>query len=231
MLIRWINDYATLGESDYYKNAQFIFHCDLREGDSIPANSVSIGNLKLDEYLFYGRKPDFSFYKNKNSYKIVWKPRWTMKDGDSTLYPYLEKFYGFLKERENTELVLLLHQMAEVNLEQKGYGDYFRENIKKLKTLPNFTVTDSSDFLDTVLGADLLIADHTSLIAEFTVTGKPIIYTTPDVPLSSLGQKIIKNSYVANNFEELEKIADGKDCLNFWKKIFRIFCLIKDTAK
>lgn len=209
VLIRWINDYASIGESDYYKNAQFIFHCDPREGDNIPANSVSIGNLKLDEYLYYGRKPESPFYKSKDSFKIVWKPRWTMKEGDSTLYPYLDKFYGFLKERENAELVLLLHQMAEVNLEKKGYGDYFRENMEKLKTLPNFTVTDSSDFLDTVLGADLLIADHTSLIAEFTVTGKPIIYTTPAVALSPLGEKIIKNSYIANNFEELEKIADG----------------------
>lgn len=202
-VIEWVNDYASLRTSEFHINVDYFFRCD-NDHNRFPEKSIGIGCLKLDEYKYYGKSCDKSVWKSKDKYKIIWKPRWTMIEGDSTLYPYLEGFYDFLKDKEDKiEFVFLGHPLLLKNLETKGYADYYKENIEKLNTLSNFSICDDSDFLDTVLSADLLIADHSSVIAEFATTGKPLIYTTPSVALCQLGKKIVDNSYVANNFDDI----------------------------
>lgn len=215
VIIKWEGAYSSLNGSDYYKNASMFFHCCDSE-DYDDQKDKTIGYLKLDEYLFYNR-PLFNPQKWKipNATKIVWKPRWTMLEGDSTLNPYLANFYDFLLGNQSVELALLMHPLLEKNILTKGFEKFYQRNIEKLRSLPNFTEIDNGDFLDTALGADILIADHSSTIAEFTITGKPILYTTPGVKLNTLGKKIMEHAYVVSSFEEvagiLNRLIKGDD--------------------
>lgn len=180
----------------------------------IPCNYKAVGCLKLDEYLGYKRKINYS-WKNTTSLKIVWKPRWTLDKNDSKLLEYIDKFYFYLKINTNVDFVFLFHPLLISNLKDKKYFKYFGKRIKKLNSLPNFRTENSSDFLDCVLSADVLIASHSSTIAEFATTGKPIIYIKTKAKLNNLGKKIMDTAYQTNNFSEIENILNnlqkGKD--------------------
>ena len=205
---------ATLAENEYYKNASFTFYSH-SEFESVTNKVVPIGYMKLDEYLNYGKIPKSSLWEKEDSFKIVWKPRWTIDEDDSKLMVFLPHIYEFLSQRPNVEFVYLMHQMLEINLGSKGFAETYKALLSELKTLPNFKMYDGYDFLDVVLSANLLIADHSSIVPEFTITGNPIIYTTPKVSLTSLSKRIVENSYVAESFNEASQIIDdlivGKD--------------------
>ena len=208
-LVESTGEYASLYKTDYYQNASFFFNCfdrPLCEGE----NFVPLGYLKLDEYLYYGRPTAHpEKWKDSKPFKIIWKPRWTMTKGESTLSPFLHDFYGFLASRPQVELIMLSHPIMEKSLEQKGYLDYYQENIAKLKQLPNFRTEEGEDFLDTVLSADVMVADVTSTAAEFVITGKPLIHTTPDISLSPGGKHVFRYAYTAKEFSELEARLDA----------------------
>lgn len=182
----------------------------------IPCNYKAIGCLKLDEYLNYQKKPNYP-WPDQKSLKIVWKPRWTLDKKDSNIFKYLDKFYTFISNNKNINFVFLYHPLLISNLKNKEHFKFFNQWIKKLNTLSNFRTESSSNFLDCVLSADVLIADHSSTIAEFATTGKPIIYTRTKVSLNNLGNKIMDTAYKAKNFIEIKNILNtlqkGKDSL------------------
>lgn len=174
----------------------------------MPCNKITIGCLKIDEYLYYNKNPN-KFYnwnlKNEEKIKIVWKPRWTISKEDSNLFKYLKSFYSYIKKNKNIKFVFLMHPLLISTLKEKKHYKYFNKWFIKLLELDNFKTENSSNFLDCVLSADILIADHSSTIAEFASTGKPIIYTKTKTELNKLGKKIINKKYIVNNFTEIKK--------------------------
>mgnify|MGYP001271724466 CR=1 FL=1 len=204
-----------LKNNPYYNNLWMFFTADNDDyAKYIDCRYKSIGCLKIDEYLNYKRKPTYP-WENPMSFKIVWKPRWTLDKNDSKLLDYIDKFYFYLKINTNVDFVFLFHPLLISNLKDKKYFKYFEKWIKKLNSLQNFRIENTSNFLDCVLSADVLIASHSSTIAEFATTGKPIIYIRTKTKLNNLGKKIMDTAYQTNNFSEIENILNnlqkGKD--------------------
>lgn len=204
--------------NSYYSNTYIFFTSTYQEylKDITSPYKIAIGCLKLDEYLNYGRDPQIKYNwinsdenkKNNKSLKVIWKPRWTIDKKDSNLMEYINNFYGLILKEKKIALVLLLHPLLESNLKKMGYFEKYKESINKLSLLKNFKIENSSDFLDCVLSSDVLIADHSSTIAEFATTGKPIIYTKTETKLNKLGEKIIATAYQTSNFSEIELIIN-----------------------
>lgn len=190
----------------FYKNIWMLFTSNEQEYFKIPCKYKAIGCLKLDQYIFYNKSLDDYNWHNKKNLKIVWKPRWTLDSEDSTLLKYLKPFYFFLRKYPKINFVFLFHPLLISNIDTKGYSEIFNKWVKKLNKLPNFAIENSSDFLNCVLGADVLIADHSSTIVEFANTGKPLIYTNTKTKLNNLGKKIINTAYKAENFKDIENI-------------------------
>lgn len=222
IMVKWTGMYANAGDNPYLSNCWMKFTPDELSSLGLYKQYRPIGNLKLDEYLYYGRDRRTPgkwhlFDDGISRLKVVWKPRWTIVKEDSNLIPYLEDFYNYIHNNQKIDFVLLAHPFLMVNANNKGYGGKFDKIVRAMHELPNFRLEDGSDFLDCVFSADVLIADHSSTLAEFAVTGKPIIYTPTEIELNELGQRIIDASYQAHSFHDiimiLENLIDGIDPL------------------
>ena len=76
--------------------------------------------------------------------------------------------------------------------------------------LPNTEVSEEGDALPVLLSADALITDSASFLAEFMVTGRPILrLTRPDsVGLSEFGAALAPGFYTCSTPEELSQIFE-----------------------
>lgn len=214
--------YADAGENIYHVNCWMKFTTEDIASRSLYENYRPVGNLKLDEYLYYGRNPSadkkwHACNDGTRMLRIIWKPRWTIIQSDSNLIPYLESFHHYIRDNQMIDFVFLAHPFLITNVSNNEHRTIIENNLRAMNELPNFRIEDGSDFLDTVLSADVLIADHSSTLVEYAVTGKPIIYTSTDIELNELGQLILDVSYQASNFQDImdviEKLIDGIDPL------------------
>lgn len=211
VIAEWTNIYITLANNPFLVNCWKIFTTNTHDTDSDKFQPV--GNLKLDEYVNYGRNCNklAKWYKTpgkRKMYRVIWKPRWTVAENDSNLIRYLDDFYHYISNNQDMDFVLLEHPFLMTNADKMGYAPTLIKYLESFQQLPNFRLENSGNFLDYVLSADVLIADHSSTIAEFAVTGKPIIFTPTDTRLNEFGRRIIESSYTANSFAEITQVLD-----------------------
>lgn len=216
-LIEYKNDYEIMNKNEFYNDC-YNFFCETEE--TIQEKHADkyrvIGCLKLDDYLYYSKK-DILNNVNCQTFTIVWKPRWTLEDYDSHFFEYIETFIEKIDKYPNIKFKLCIHPLLEYKVKRKNYLAEYNNYIKILNSYNNYERVEGSDFLDHVLSANVLIADISSTMAEFSITGKPLIYTSAGVKLNDMGEKIVKNSYVVYNKLELgdtiDKLIKGVDLL------------------
>lgn len=90
----------------------------------------------------------------------------------------------------------------------------YLNNYKK----SNMIYDRSSDYYDTFKDSDVLITDFSSIIVEYLMYNKPIIFCHRDMNiLSDFMKEISKVCYCVNNWEEaedvLKKLKNGDDAL------------------
>lgn len=195
VLIPWTGKYQFLQDNPYLQH-MFRSFTESKLIHQDDHRFVPVGYLKLDEYLHYGRKPAI-FPK----FSIAWKPRWT-HDSDSSLRQHLHFFLEFA-QTQDVILNFIMHPMLLSSLPDDEESRNMRATIEALQALPNVTIVGGKDFLDDVLGSDVYVGDISSTLAEFSSTGKPIVYTDTGIELNELGSEIISASYVVSNQDAL----------------------------
>jgi len=103
----------------------------------------------------------------------------------------------------------LRHPLLESNLNSRNMQSEYNTIMEELNALDNFHIESSSNYLDTALSCDVLIADHSSILAECAVFGKTVIYTNTKAQLDSLGSSIVDDGYVAYNFENIRETINN----------------------
>lgn len=223
-VMKYTGIYEYMNRNIFYRYAYKFFvindlEKDATENKEIREKFKSIGSIKLDQYLFYNKKPTgwkMIFPKSKkNNTRVIYKPRWTLAE-DSTVLKYISSFYKYLKENKDIELIMLIHPLLFSNLKYTNNEKEFYNSFNKLKKLPNFNYYDDYDYLNLLLDSDVLIADVvSSVFAEFSPTKNPIIFIPAKVELTVFIKKILEKQYEAKNFNEivkhLETIKKKKD--------------------
>lgn len=186
--------------------------------------NIPIGYLKCDKYINYKNNPNFTF-KKREDYKhiIAWKPRWLGTIGDSNLVTYLEFFIRYCKENSDTLLYFILHDLLrdEIVFKRRIYTKTKFDNLmSEIIEMSNIKIINHGDFLDDVFNSDIFIGDYCSTIMEFSLSGKPVIYTPCEVTHSSYGKKIINGYYIVNNTDEMKnQLIQLKDNIDPLKEI------------
>ncbi len=146
------------------------------------------------------------------SFRIVWKPRWTASLGTSNLLTCLHFFLQLSIRRPEISFVFYSHPLlARAVTEQTKIStpEAWAELEAAFDMLPNAYIERSGDFLEPVLSADLYIGDYSSTLAEFYLTGRPVIYTPLPVRLNALGLKLSEGWYEVHDQAEMEATIDG----------------------
>ncbi|MBR3884898.1 MAG: oligosaccharide flippase family protein [Clostridia bacterium] len=147
--------------------------------------------------------------------KVMWTPRWVTDEsiGGSNFFRYIDGIFDYLVENKDFKFVFRPHPFAFDNFIKKGLMTVEqKENyLKRLSESKNSKYDDTKEYLGTLLDTDVLITDVSSIIGEYALTGKPVIFChneTHDI-LNETALKFCENVfYNAYNFDDIKNILD-----------------------
>lgn len=141
--------------------------------------------------------------------QVIWTPRWTreIEAGKGHFLEYKDEFLKFAKRNEEISFVFRPHPLTFQNMIEKGYMTETEVTMYKMACheQSNVELDESHDYLLTFIESDILVCDISSIIIEFFLTGKPIIYCRSDIEKTSDFAQISETFYVCNTWEEIEK--------------------------
>lgn len=236
--------------ADFIKNVSLFFLQNTTEDDWYKEYFSNIDNKLTKTYVTGFPRFDFlNKYKNaesklwKNShdnrFRIIWTPRWTTNENNCHFFNYKDDIFSYCKKNEDTiDFIFRPHPQAFLNyLSTHEMNEQEIENLKNaFNNSKNMTIDTTKDYLNTFYSSDCLITDYSSIVAEYFLTGKPVIYCYNKDAKINIDGEIFKGFYVVQNREELifvlENLRNGKDELKSTREeiIKNSFKITKDGA-
>lgn len=176
--------------------------------------------------------------REKTKLRIAWTPRWvdvneTANRGSNYLN-YIDCFIEFMKENPDVELVIRPHPLMfdryiEAGIMKEDEVKGLKENIKMSN---NISFDPNKDYMPLFASADILISDFTSLLIEFFVTKKPIIYCDNADSFNEEARSMDAVLYHAGSWKDIEriikKIEKNEDNIEERNKVLEKLQLIKE---
>lgn len=172
---------------------------------------ITLGYPALAEYMQYPTD-----YSVKN---IVWTPRWTFDSSlaKSHFLDYKDQMLD-IPRKYGCHLTFRPHPLMYSTLIDTGLMSEKEVNAFQ-QTIDDLGITTDlhSPITDIFKKNGLLITDFSSIIIQFYLTGRPIIYCSCGLEMNEVFQTIIPGIYVADSWEDidryLEEIQSGNDYL------------------
>lgn len=229
LLYRGIVD-ETTHPIKFFKNVSYYFVAHEDERKDVknklqnilqPGQIIVSGSPKTD-YILQDLIVNGNSWKlglNKNVKRILWTPRWNTSEGNCHFFDYKDYLLDFSGSHSNIDLLFRPHPLCLPNFLKTGELSQaeYDELIHNFNEAPNAKIDFSADYKDTILSADFMISDMSSILYEFFMTGKPIIYTHRVNTFNDFAAKLATGFYWVNNQDELDEtlqmLLNGKDPL------------------
>lgn len=185
--------------------------------------TLSLGYPSLDTMAALKDKPreNNNFIDEDEKLKIIWTPRWTVDSeiGASNFFKYKDEFMEFTKKNQNSYVLIRPHPLAFENFLNTGLMT--TQDLDEYKACYEKSVNSSldqeKDYLSTFWKSDVLVSDMSSILVEYFMSGKPIIYCVGTSGFNKFTSQMAQGFYWANNWEDIEgilkKLSQGNDPL------------------
>lgn len=185
-------------------------------------NSLSWYRQNMKKRLMYKGFPRFDMLDLNNFngdsdkiYTIAWMPRWSASDDVegqkmSHFLTYKDQFIEYVSENQDINLIIRPHPLMFSSYISKGVMT--EEEVEEFRALcakNNVVIDEKKDCFETINTADVLVADYTSLIAEYFMTGKPVVFCDSVDGLNVEGEKICSRLYNADSFDKVVDCIDS----------------------
>ncbi len=151
--------------------------------------------------------------------RILWTPRWWTNDGSCHFFYYKTYFADFCARHEEVDFVFRPHPLSIQNFLNTGelsQADLERMELSYERS-SNMAIDRAGDYQSTFLTSDVLVSDISSMLIEYLLTEKPIVYTHRVDLFNELGRSLSEGFYWVRNSEELtstlEMLIAGSDPL------------------
>lgn len=175
--------------------------------------SFATGSPMNDSLLVGPQEEDGSWNlpRSESRKRILWTPRWRTKEGNCHFFDYKDYFLDVAAKRNDVDFLfrphpLMLHNLAttgEMPLEEQ------KRMLSRYNGLSNASINSSGNYQNIFLTSDILVSDMSSVMAEYFLTGKPIVYTHRQSSFNELGERLSEGFYWARNKEELDCVLAG----------------------
>ena len=165
--------------------------------------------------------PTWSF--SKNSFRLIYAPRWTFEKywGGTTFMKYKDTFLDIADKNTDIDILIRPHPLMfdhfiETGVMSKEEVDLYKRSCSNRS---NIRVDNEKEYLATFWNSSVLICDFSSMIIEYFITEKPVIYLTYDSSIDYTSQmnEVLSRCYIVNNESELnvkiDEIKNGIDPL------------------
>lgn len=161
----------------------------------------------------------WKFSREKNKFRIIWTPRWCTNEGNCNFFEYKDALLEYADKNQDIDFIFRPHPHAFVGLNATGElpekeADKYKAEYEKRE---NTTIDYQKEYFQTFFSSDCLVTDISSIIADYFLTGNPIIYCHKKDCFNELSRKLSEGFYWVKNkhelFETLDKIKNGYDPL------------------
>jgi len=151
--------------------------------------------------------------------RILWTPRWWTNDGSCHFFDYNAYFTDFCARHEHVDFAFRPHPLSIQNF--LNTGELTAADVERMdlsyRMSSNMAIDREGAYQATFLTSDILVSDISSMMIEYLVTGKPIVYTHRVDLFNGLGRTLSEGFYWVRNPEELtatlEMLMGGHDPL------------------
>ena len=170
----------------------------------------------IDQY----KHADCDIWNQRDSFKVLWTPRWTTDEGNCHFFSYKDMLFDFCGKSKDIELVFRPHPQAFISWAANGQmppeeQDLFRKQFQG----GNLHLDESKDYYPLIFSSDCLITDRSTMIVDYMCTQKPIIYCGSKGVHDAVIKGLEKALYKVESWEELKKIMiDLKNGIDPLKK-------------
>lgn len=213
---------------DFLTSTSFYFAPDSLHYEYICQRLKTMNNFFTRSYMTGFPRFDLSLEnggeKERGGFRALWTPRWSTCEGNSFFFAYKDLMLSYCDEHPSFSLTFRPHPQSF--LEWNATGEMKEEEAavykKEYEKRENAQIDTNKDYLASFQETDCFITDLTSLMVEYLLTGKPIIYCHRVDGFSEIGRKLARGYYWVRNWEELVKTLDmlrsGEDPLKEERK-------------
>lgn len=160
-------------------------------------------------------------YPNEKKFRVIWTPRWCTNENSCNFFEYKDLLIDYCRNKSDIDFIFRPHPQAFRNwISEKKMTEYELNEYKNIfSSSENMKIDNDADYRGTFNSASCLVTDISSIIPEFFLTGKPIIYCNKMNSKNTFikGKGITKGFYWVENWAELKATLDmlrsGKDPL------------------
>ena len=149
----------------------------------------------------------------------VWTPRWTLdaRLGATSFFTYREEMIRWAEEDPTVDLVWRPHPLALDTYVREGWMTAAERDayMARFAACANAAVDRESTYYDTFWSSDLLITDVSSMLMDYMLTGKPILYCpTPagdrlsDDPSFAI-RPLLPGMYIVRSMDDIRRRAEA----------------------
>jgi len=210
---------------DFFKDLSYIFSENqeqtaiLKNIASQDANVILTGYARFDNLEKYKQIDSniWNFNKAEGVKRIIWTPRWTTNENNCHFFDYKDKLIEYVEQNKDIDFIFRPHPQAF--LEWNATGELpekeANEYKKRYENCLNAKIDNQKEYLSTFYSSDILITDISSIIVDYYLTRKPIIYCHKTNHFNEFGSNMAKGFYWVHNWKELKNtlnmLKNGND--------------------
>ena len=215
---------------DFIKDLNCIFMQDINDKKLVEKHIKEInpkiktilsGFPRYDEItqLINTDSPNWNLPRTKEIKRIIWTPRWSTTEGNCHFFDYKDFLIEYAEENKDIDFIFRPHPQMFLELAATGElpADKAEEYKKRYDSCNNAKIDTQKEYLTTFYSSDILITDISSIVAEYFLTGKPVIYCHRVNHFNEFSAKIAEGFYWVHNWNELkqtiEMLKSGEDPL------------------
>lgn len=187
-----------------------------------------LGFLAFSDFVAQSKLKSEAWNFSQNKMRFIWTPRWTLNEdlGGSNFFRYKNILFDYAQKNQNIDFLFRPHPMALDNFLKTGKmtQEEVDQFMVRCENEKNLRLDTRSEYTKTFWQSSVLVTDISSIIVEYFITGKPIVFckslNTKQTYLAFFA-KILDACYVVNNEKELVTVLDYLKMGHDKKKIYR----------
>ncbi|MBE6119202.1 MAG: hypothetical protein E7189_01995 [Erysipelotrichaceae bacterium] len=167
----------------------------------------NIGYPSLEDFL---REKEKYKVEDDDYFRVLWTPRWSddKELGGSSFMENKDNVVKLIDESEDIKLIFRPHPMTFNYFIEKGSltKEEADEYIKKYEENDRLEYDKSPYYVKTLWENDVLFTDTSSIIAEYYLSDKPIVFYETGGSSSEFFNELKKGMYCVDKWEDAKKV-------------------------
>lgn len=168
----------------------------------------------------------WNFPEENDHFRILWTPRWSTNENNCHFFTYKDNWLSYCLANENVDFIFRPHPQSWI--EWRTTGEFTEKDQQEFRlqysSMNNMSIDESGDYLEMLYSSDCLVSDMSSMVFQYLLTEKPIIFCHNPQSINSIlkDTSIGEALYYAETWEEVERYLDmlrqGEDPLKTKRK-------------